>query len=155
MGIRNDGKRFEQVIYAKLRAAESKLPLIVHRFYDTHSAGNVLPAQPGDFLVIYRGVSALLELKGSCVNRSFRACFSSAVPGSQVGSHQLWQRAGAKCWFLFNFTGENKEQIYELWPSEVCIAARRDSKPLRLSDRYGVYSSADELIEDLLETMHR
>lgn len=150
---RSYGKRFEREVHTALKELEQTRSLLVHRFYDTYSAGDYLPAQPGDFLIIYKGIPILLELKGSCIHESLRACFSSAVTPNQIGSHILWNRAKASCWFLFNFNGQHGENFYELWPSTACISARETGKPLKLTLRYGKYTSVGDAIDSLLEAV--
>lgn len=144
------GKSFEALVQEALQEEAKVRPLVVHRFYDTYAAGDYLPSQPGDFLVVYRGLPMLLELKSSCVHESLRGCFSNAVPPGQIGSHILWRRAEARCWFLFGFD-DGKRRAYEMWPSAACIKARERGKPLRLADRYGLYPTIEEMLNDLLD----
>ena len=98
--------------YLKKRAETSLL--VVHRFYDTRSAGDFLPSQPGDFLVVYSGVPILLELKASDKHASLRACFSNNVSSGQLAQHRIWGRAKVATWFLFH--GKGADFPYELWP---------------------------------------
>lgn len=107
-------KVFEDRTHEYLKKRAETAPLVVHRFYDTRSAGDFLPSQPGDFLVIYRGVPILLELKSSDKHASLRACFSNNVSSGQLAQHRIWSRAEVATWFLFQ--GRDADFPYELWP---------------------------------------
>jgi hypothetical protein len=139
-------KKFEDAVAHELKCLSAKRPLVVHRFYDTRSAGSFLPNQPGDFLVIRSGEAFLLELKSSAVHTSLRSCLSETVSPQQIGHHKMWARAGAYCWFLFLGADGN----LELWSSRVCITARGEGKPLKKNEVYGTYPSIHLLLEDLL-----
>lgn len=120
--------------------------LVYHRFYDTRSAGNTLPEQPGDHLVIYKGVPILLESKQS-VRPSLRSCFASNVPSSQLTHHHLWKRAGASCFFIFRHGNKGDSDImHELWPSDHLFDCRRVGMPLEYGKRIIVTPSLDEAL---------
>lgn len=116
-------KLFEQDVQGLFKARQELEPLVYHRFYDTAAAGNFLPAQPGDHLIISRGHAILIETKCSTVRPSLRSCFSNMVKNTQIMKHRLWQRAGATTFFLFRAdlpSGKN----HELWDGRGVVKAR-------------------------------
>lgn len=139
-------KKFEQDVQSYLTTQAITRPLVLHRFYDTRSAGASLPTQPGDFLVIYNGSPILLELKSSETHDSLRGCFSSAVPATQVAFHMLWKRAGAETWILFL----GADGRYELWPFFSYQRAKETGRPLKIGDQR-TFSKLNNLLEAVLD----
>ena len=140
-------KKFENDVHAYLKEAAKTLPLVVHRFYDSRSAGDMLPNQPGDFLIVHHGAATLLELKSSETHNSLRSCFSNAVPAAQIGQHIIWGRAGAKAWFLFL----GADGRFESWPSSACQEARSTGQPLKNGTQRTFTKQADMLTAILNE----
>lgn len=140
-------KRFEEDTATYLSKQAATRPLLVHRFYDSRSAGTILPAQPADFLVIHQGIPILVELKSSEVHDSLRACFSSAVTKQQLAQHRIWRRAGARCWFLFY----GAEGRYERWPHYACQEAANTGKPLTRGSQM-TFSKLPDMLESILDT---
>lgn len=124
--------------------------MLVHRFYDTHSAGDFLPAQPGDFLVVKGGHSILIEAKHSVKHKSLRACFSSHVKNEQIGQHIIWQRAGATTLFLFKSEMDPDKPVIEVWSGQYLIKARTSGTRLKLGSRLTVRESVEQTIDWLL-----
>lgn len=139
-------RKFENDVHDYLREQAKERALIVHRFYDSKSAGDMLPAQPGDFLVIYQAMPILLELKSSEVFDSLRSCFSSHVSSAQIAFHRLWRRAGAQTWFLFL----GADGRFERWPLFPCQLARETGKPLK-NGRQRTFGALSKTIESVLE----
>lgn len=87
----NDGTVLETLVQQALTALCAMRPAFWHRFYDTKSARGFLPAQPGDFMLIWQGKAYLIECKSSdkdnCVPMAWRT-------PEQIGKHKLWLRAG-------------------------------------------------------------
>lgn len=133
-------KKFENDVQKYFLKRIETEPMVYHRFYDTASARGFLPAQPGDHLVIYRGLPILIETKSSEKHDSLIRCFSSHVPSEQVGSHRLWLRAGAMTLLSFKGTAG-----LELWPGEELVEARTNGRRLRASS---IISKGDTL-EDI------
>ena len=127
-----------------LKQALSKHPLSYLRLYDSKSAGNLLPAQPADFLVSFQGVTTLIEAKFSEVNKSLRSCFSSNVDSQQIASARIWMRSGAD--YLFLFYSKVTFSV-EVWPGQHCIECRSEGKPLQVLKRR-TYSSTQKALEE-------
>lgn len=140
-------KQFEENIFTYLTEKESVSPIVVHRFYDTHSAGSFLPAQPGDFLIITEGRAILLEAKHSTKYMSLRSCFSTHMKDSQIGQHTLWQRAGATTLVIFKSeTKEGGKQV-ELWDGKNLIKSRNTSTRLRIGSCLKIDKSLKVVID--------
>jgi hypothetical protein len=135
-------KKFENDVQKHFLERMETEPMIYHRFYDTASAQGFLPVQPGDHLVVYRGVPILIETKFSEKHESLRSCFSSHVPDEQMGSHRLWTRAGAIT--LLAFRGPNG---HELWDGAYLADCRTHGRRLDKSERL----KSDCLFEDLFK----
>lgn len=109
------GKDFEGKVQDYLRSMERKRRVITLRLYDTRSAGNYLPAQPGDFVTVAHSKPFLIEAKSSEVHRSLagkRAPLTSLFDPEQVAKMRLWKRAGAKVWVIFQ---SQETKLIELW----------------------------------------
>jgi len=139
-------KKFENDTFSYLQDQAITLPLVVHRFYDTRSAGDYLPSQPGDFMLLLGGVVILLELKSSEEHNSLRSCFSSAVPSTQIAHHRLWHRAGSQNWFLF----WGADGRYERWPLYPVQVARETGTPLK-NGRQRTFSNLKDILESVIE----
>lgn len=100
--------------------------LIYHRFMDTHAAGDFLPAQPGDHMVVSNGKTILIETKYSARYTSLSQCFSEMVSDRQIVHHRLWARAGARTLFMF----KGKDYHYELWDGAECAWCRVNNRRL-------------------------
>ncbi len=113
MGKSNDiGKWFEDKVQDALKQIQSKHTAMFHRFPDTRAARNILPAQPGDHMLIMNGMAILIEEKCSDVHASLRNGFSALFPKEEAAQHRKWHRAGMPSWILFcNYS--NKQ--VELW----------------------------------------
>ncbi len=88
----NDGKLLENLLHQSLKGYCQKHLAVYHRFYDTHSARNPLPAQPGDFLFVVQGRAFLLECKSTVVSTQIKTLAKRSP--AQIGKHKLWIRAG-------------------------------------------------------------
>ena len=122
------GKEFEtkvQRAYEKLQATKE---LVCLRLYDTRSAGNYLPAQPGDFIIVYKGVPILLEVKSSEKFDTLsgkRAPLTSLFDAEQVAKMRLWRRAGAYPIVLFQSQVTGWMEVWDGDYVAVCYATPR------------------------------
>lgn len=112
-------KKLEEDVAELFRQRMELEPLVYHRFYDTHSAGSLLPEQPADHLVIWRGLPILIETKYSSRFASLASCFGEMVKDGQIASARIWGRAGAYSLFLFQGT-----EHYELWNGDYLALCR-------------------------------
>jgi len=101
--------------------------MLYHRFYDTRSAGNIIPGQPADFMIGFQNRMLFLEVKFSEKHESLRSCFSGHVKDTQTASAYLWDRAGFCYAFLFysSVTG-----TAEAWSGAYCAKCRVEGTPL-------------------------
>ena len=105
----------------------------LHRFYDTRSAGSLLPQQPADFLILPQtGRTIFLEAKFSEGHESLRQCFSGLVKGHQLASARLVHRAKAEYRVLF-YSGLSG--LVELWDGHYLAEQRALGEHLALSAR--------------------
>ena len=131
--IVKDWVTFEDAIEQQLVRLQEISRTAYLRLWDSKSAGNLIPAQPSDFLVTHCGVTTLMEAKFSSVNDSLRQGFSGAVSSNQTASAKIWTRAGAQYKFLFYpMSGGGK---IEIWDGRHCAKCRSEGRPLSLSMR--------------------
>lgn len=135
----------EASIQAWLKDAQRTTKLAYHRFYDTKSAGNAMPAQPADFFLVVGGAPLLIEAKYSAVHESLRSCFSNSVKGHQLASARIWSRAGAR--YLILFYSKMASHV-EVWDGPYCATQRALGNPLSLLER-NIYPSVGEALEAL------
>ena len=135
----------EDAIMAHCKARMAHHAVFVHRLSDTRSAGNIIAAQPADFLVLPQmGRSTFLEAKFSAGHDSLRACFGGSVSGQQLASARLVERAGRSYYFLFH---SQPAQLFELWPGGYCAECRAQGKRLELDKRLVVGPSLTEILD--------
>lgn len=109
------GKEFEGEVQDELQSYQARHPTVTLRLYDTRSAGNYIPSQPGDFISVYFGNVNLLEVKSSlshCTLEGKRAPLTELFDAEQVAKMRLWHRAGANVWVIFK--DQNSDHI-EVW----------------------------------------
>lgn len=126
------GKDFEGKIQDFLKSMERKRRVTTLRLYDTRSAGNYLPAQPGDFVTVAYGKPYLIEAKSSGKHATLadrRAPLTSLFDAAQIAKMRLWHRAGATVWVIFQC---QVSKSIELWKGE--YIAECYVEPRRLAD---------------------
>lgn len=141
-------KDVETAVEEHLSKLQETDRMTYHRFYDTASAGNYLPEQPGDFLIVYKGVPILLECKFSSVHKSLRSCFSNAVSAGQIASSRIWSRAWAETFFLFYSSVTNTAEV---WDGLECVSSRKQGTPLRAVNKQ-VASSVEDAADLIIKT---
>lgn len=132
-------EKLEQAIQDELTQAQMNYQLACYRYYDTKSAGNVIPNQPADFQTCYKGKTILVEAKFSSVHESLRSCFAGSVKSHQLASARIWNRAGAGYIFLFY---SSLSGLVEVWDGLYCAEARSKGERLSL-DKRRVYESVE------------
>ena len=138
-------KKFEDKVQQHFTDRSEMERLIYHRFYDTASAQGFLPAQPGDHMVIWKGIPILIETKYSKRFSSLSQCFADMVKDGQIGSHRLWLRAGAQTLFAFQGT-----EGYELWDGAYCAECRVTGKRLDKDRRLKANSNLTDLFRHIV-----
>jgi len=127
------GKKFEDEIGIFLKALEQRNPCKCHRIYDSRSAGNYLPNQPGDYYFFRPGGSVLIECKSSSIHSSLcgnRKAMTDLIGRDQAAHMRLHKRAGGVSLYIF----ENQEnRTYEVW--EGAEVAKALATPRKLPDR--------------------
>jgi len=126
---RDIGKWFEGKFQEKLDELKSRKLCTYVRLYDTRSAGAYIPAQPGDFIVLWGKPrnAVLVECKSSAVHKSLKSCASSHIETNQVTEHRIWHIANHPSLFIFYSEPTGK---IEIWDGRHVVAQRLISKPL-------------------------
>jgi hypothetical protein len=111
----NTGKDTEGIVRDSLLMMQEKKKAVFIRLYDTTSAGNFLPGQPGDFVLHAGGRGCLLEVKSSIkyaslLDTTLRNVFSL----EQIKGARLWSRSGAATLCVFHHVGKNFVEIWEM-----------------------------------------
>jgi hypothetical protein len=115
------GKWFEGKVQDALKEIESERKATFHRYPDTRAARNILPAQPGDFLLAIDGLAILIEAKCSAKYDSLSSGFSSLWPNGEAAFHRMWHRAGLPSWVMFCHYDTGRVDI---WNGESIAFAR-------------------------------
>ena len=121
--MKNDGKLLETKIQQALVTFTQHHPGFKHRFYDTKSAGNYLPAQPGDFFLLIPNRCLLIEAKSTTVGASILKL--AWANKQQLAKHKLWHRAGHPSWYAHL---DVKEKILSWYKGEDIL--KRQAKPI-------------------------
>lgn len=133
--------------YLKVRQRTDKLAY--QRFYDTKSAGNLMPAMPADFLIGYGGRALFLEAKFSEKYKSLRSCFANNVDGNQTASARIWGRAKIGYVFLFYSKPAKKAEV---WNGQYCALCRSQKLVLDSAESWN-YASVEEAIDGTLDIL--
>jgi hypothetical protein len=155
-------KKFEDDLQTYLDKRAEVEPMMVEREYDTRSAGDFLPARPGDFWILSRGRFILLEAKHSTVHRSLTSCFASSIRDDQLSQHRRTLRAGGFGFYIFKSeVAGSSTPLIQLWNSRDLIWIRdliqREGRPKRLQQKFMVRSGTtiDEVLRNLWTTHQR
>lgn len=141
----NTWKRLEDAILDHGRERMRHYSVFIHRFSDTRSAGNYIPEQPSDFLVLPQmGRTLFLEAKFSEAHESLRSCFAGSVKAQQLASARLVHRAGRDYRVLFF---ANTSQSMEIWDGLYLAECRSQGIRLDLAKRLVVGSSLEQLLD--------
>jgi hypothetical protein len=123
-------KKLEDSIQDHAKERMAHYGVFLHRFYDTRTAGTLMPQQPADFLVLPQtGRTIFLEAKFSEAHDSLCQCFSDAVKSHQLASARLVTRAKADYRVLF-YSGLSG--LVELWDGLYLAEQRAQGKRLKL-----------------------
>ena len=147
---RNDGKQAELIVRNALKYLECNRRATFIRLYDTTSAGNLLPEQPGDY-VVHMGVGCLLEVKSSIEHGTLSACtMRSTFSRGQMLGAKLWLRSKAAALVIFHKKGDD---FVELW--ETCRVIEAFYAPHRHRKIQGkpfkVVSKDSQLLAEAIE----
>lgn len=129
-GARPTGKLLEKQLTAYFKRLQETLPVFFYRFPDTYAAGDFLPAQPGDFFVLFRGQSVLIEAKESAKHQSLSSGFDELVKDHQATSMYLWNRAEGFPLVVFGQVVGGEIRHYEVWEGYEVALARRANRDL-------------------------
>ena len=94
--LKNDGKKTEKLFD---EIFENKKDLVWYKFVDTFRARNLVPDQPADRLLIYKGQAWLVEIKSTIDTARFPL---KNISKKQVGHGRFWNLAGAKEVFIIH-----------------------------------------------------
>lgn len=137
-------KKFEEDVQSYFEGRMENEPIVYHRFYDTHSAGSLLPSQPSDHLVKTTQHSILIETKHSEVHASLRSCFSGMVDNNQIAHMRIWMRANSIALIVFEGT-----KGIEVWEAGHCARCRLEGKRLDPERMLKFGSSLQDVFEPL------
>lgn len=110
------GKEFEGKLQVEMSARMQKSRAYCHRLYDTKSAGNYLPSQPGDFIYLVRGTAMLLEIKSSAKYPTLagkRTPVTDLFDNEQIAKMRLWARAGGATVVVFMDQATNTIEVWD------------------------------------------
>ncbi len=122
------GKWFEHKCEEWFWEAQENYPFKCIRLYDTHTAGNYMPATDGDYVIMSKGTGFLVEVKCSAKHSSLKSCLSSHLSKGQAQAQRLYARAGGVPVVVFASVSEN---VVEIWEGN-CVGQAR-AKGVRLS----------------------
>ena len=148
-------RKFQDEVGEYLELRAQKEPMFVDRYYDTTSATTFLPARPGDYFVLSRGHSILLEVKHSSVHSSLTSCFSSVVTDEQLAFHRLWLRAKGYPFYIFKSEVPDKDPVIQLWSSRdlIWIKDRIESTGKRQRLKIGYVIRQGSTIDSVLRNV--
>lgn len=75
--------------------------LEIVRLYDTHAAGSLIPAQGGDFIVMFQKRGIMIDTKLSTIHATLEKCLKSSTSETQMSRMRLWVRAGGLAKLVF------------------------------------------------------
>ncbi len=137
------GRWFEDQCSVPLITLCTKRGRMFYKFPDTRSSRGLIPAQPGEFMILIGGKAILIECKASAKHKTFRSCMSGMVRDSQYGWHKRWQLSGNPSVFLFYSEVVN---AIEVWDGETILLARKNKKPLAKEDYLEIYSTIENTV---------
>jgi len=109
------GKDFEGKVQGVLTDLQRTSKTYCLRLYDTRSAGNYLPSQPGDMVCVHEGRPVLIEVKSSGKVESLsqnRSALTSLFDNEQLAKAKLWVRAGGYASAIFQC---QHSKVIEVW----------------------------------------
>lgn len=110
------GIEFQTRVQNVLSGLQSTNAMVYHRLYDTKSAGNFLPGQPGDFCGCWKGRAFLIEVKLSTKHTSLagsRAPLNSLFDDEQVAKMRLWSMAKAQTLVIFKSHTDGAVEVWD------------------------------------------
>ncbi len=124
------GKDFEAAVQAALVSMQAVIANKTRalRLFDTHSAGNFLPEQPGDFMVACPAGAVIVEAKSSTIHNSLKGCLSANMDFGQASQLQLWTMSGHPALVVFL---DHQAQRVEFWEGGYVGTCRIEGQRLR------------------------
>lgn len=126
----NSGKTTESLVREALKHIERYRESTFLRLYDSTSAGfggmgggNLIPSQPGDFLLQIKGLrTVLIECKSSEIYASLaEASMRKIFTESQILGARLWHRSGGLSLAVFQPLG--RPGVIEVWYMQDVVKA--------------------------------
>lgn len=110
------GHEFQDDVQKKLMEHMRKAKSYTMRLYDTKSAGNYLPSQPGDFISIFNGVPILVEAKssGNVSSLSQNRAALQLFDNEQLAKSHLWIRAGGSASAIFKCQHSGNLEVWDM-----------------------------------------
>ena len=138
------GHEFQDLVQKNLLDHMRKAKSYTMRLYDTKSAGNFLPSQPGDFISIYQGLPILVEAKSSSKVSSLsqsRAALTSLFDNEQLAKGRLWVRAGGSASVIFQCQESRMIEVWDMGYLRDCF-----NTPRLRADKAAAYQFKPEQI---------
>jgi hypothetical protein len=151
----NDGKQAELIVRNALKFLETNRRATHIRLYDTTSAGNLMPDQPGDYIV-HMGIGCLLEVKSSIEHDTLSDCvMRNTFTTSQMLGARMWLRSKAAALVIFHKKGSD---FVELWETARVVEAfysptlhwKLQGKPFKVVSKHSQFLA--EAIELFIKT---
>lgn len=143
------GLEFQDHVQRLLTSFENRYPTTTQRLYDTRSAGNYLPSQPGDFITLWKPTTFLIEAKATTKYRSFsenRAVLTSLVDIEQAAKMWMWDRAGAITLYVVKFS---ETSVVEFWDGADVYEALSEPRR-RLQEKDRLWAGSHTVLKDAL-----
>ena len=140
------GKNAEKKLTRHLKERATRPEFWFHRFPDAGVCQGRLPKQPADYLIVYRGVSALLEVK-----EEIKPAQIIASRLTQTPKMKRFCMAGGQAFFVIH------HYEFGVWRLLPIRDVMQKKGTIQLQD-YAVYETIKELFNILLpliEVLHR
>jgi len=141
--MKNDGKLLEKKLQETLKQYTEKIPSFYYRFYDTKSARNFIPSQPGDFFLLIPGGCILLECKSSNIGNSLITLAHKNK--QQIAKHKLWLRSGNPA--LYVYLDLNTREVQ--WHISQQVINKED-KPICTAPLFDLFTALKQIIKGKL-----
>ncbi|RKX63278.1 MAG: hypothetical protein DRP42_07805 [Tenericutes bacterium] len=121
------GHEFQDLVQKHLLEHMRKAKSYTMRLYDTKSAGNYLPSQPGDFISIFNGLPILVEAKssGKVSSLSENRAALQLFDNEQLAKSRLWIRAGGSASAIFQCQHSKKLEVWDMGYLRDCFNTPR------------------------------
>lgn len=138
---KNDGEYLQDKLHEAGKLYEKKMPAMWHRFFDTKSArGHLLPAQPGDFMLLTPWKGILIEAKSTDEGTPLLSLIQSdSSARNQVGKHRIWHRTGHPSYYIWADIRTKEVRAYRGYAVVSAFVGGGDVEPTLTSEVRKLY----------------